>query len=834
VLQCVAMSALWLDLRYAIRMMVKGPGLTAILVVTLALGIGASTTIFSVVNSVVLRSLPYDQPDQLVRVYTEFRNNQTSLPKHWVSPPEYFDLKEACRTCAATGGWTRGKASLSGGDRPMRVDAAYATHTLLPLLGVKPLIGRFFDEKEDQPGDPAVVILGYGIWKRAFGGDHGVIGKKITLDAIPVTIIGVMPEGFDFLDRVEAWVPLNFEWANGRAYHLLNVLVRLQPDVSFEAFEDELIALTEHWARSHGPNGHSLSPDIPGTPSHPMIAVPFHQDLVGSLSTTLWLLQGAVLLVLLIAIVNVANLLLARSENRTREVAVRHALGASRRRLMRQFVTESVVLGMLGGALGVLVAVWAVDGITALIPKSAPRAGEITLDATAVAFAVACSIGASLLFGIAPILHARKSDLHGALKDGSPRMSASKARLRARRGLVIAEIAFAVVLVIGCTVMVRSFLRLQQVDVGFKPDHLLTFEIEVPAETYPGVTSAVFWQRLVDRVRALPGVEHAALIDGLPYRRLRAWDINLPGRTPKPSDPMWKLDYWQSISDDALETLGARLVKGRTLLKSDTVDSPLVVLVNEAFVAKFFPGMDPIGQKVQMVGGRDTDPMQTVVGVFADIKQAGLDKPAGTELLISVAQYQALWQRENQHSPGSLYMAVRAVGDPEALIPVIHRAVADLDPTLPISHMRTMDDVLWEAVARPRFLTFLLTCFAGLALLLAAVGIYGVMSHTVAQRTHEIGLRVALGAQPAQVRAMILRQAGVLVAAGVAIGLGGTIALQLVLDASLQGLFYGAPLSQPPLLGGVAVAVALTALLATWVPARRATKVEPNVALRSE
>jgi len=826
------MGSLWLDVRYALRMMVKLPGMTAVLVITLALGIGASTTIFSVVNSVVLRPLPYEKPDELVRVYTEFSGG-LGLKKFWVSGPEFEDLRNECRSCASVAGWSRGTASLAGGDRPVRIEAAYVTHELLPLLGVKPLLGRWIDKTEDRPGDPTVVVLGYDVWKRAFGGDPSIIGRTIRVDAMPVTVIGVMPAGFDFLDREEAWVPLNHDFVKHRERrggHFLNVMVRLKPDSTITAFDQELAALIGNWSKAFAPGRHAIRHE-----DHPMVAAPFHQDLVGSLSTTLWLLQGAVLFVLLIAIVNVANLLLARSESRTREVAVRHALGASRRRLMRQFVTESLILGLVGGALGILVAVWAVDGVTALMPKSAPRANEITLDSTAVIFAVACSIVAALLFGLAPIVHARRTDLHGALKDGSNRMTGGKKQLRVRRILVISEIALAVVLVIGCTVMVRSFMKLQHVQPGFDPQNMLTFEIEIPQKTYPGVTGDVFWKRHLDRMRALPGVTHAALLGGLPpVRRLNANDIFFPNKVhvPAPFGVPWNVDYWQTISDDGMAALGARLVRGREFLPSDMPTSPMVVLINEAFANKFFPGEDPIGKQVQMNGRGDDEVKQTIVGVVADIKQNGIDKPAGTEIYAAATQWQLLSSPPEARI--SLFTVIRTQGDPSPLIPAIQRAVAEIDPTLPISKLQTMDDVVWEAVARPRFLTFLLTAFAGLALLLAAVGIYGVMAHTVAQRTHEIGLRVALGAQPRQVRGMVLRQAGTLVAMGVAVGLGVAIALEVAIGSKLRGLFYGDDLSQPLLLGGVAVAVSLTALLATWIPARRATKVEPTVALRSE
>jgi putative ABC transport system permease protein len=845
VLEEMTMGSVWLDVRYALRMMVKTPALTTVLAITLALGIGASTTIFSVVNSVVLRPLPYQNPDRLVRVYTEFKGNM-GLDRFWVSPPEFDDLRRDCRdSCASVGAWSNGTASIAGGDRPVRVQAAYATSELLPMLGVRPILGRWFDESEEKPGaDQEVILLGYDVWKRAFGGDPSVIGRKVHVDAMPMTIIGVMPKGFDFLDRQEAWLPLNIDYAKAnRGGHYLNVIVRLEDGASIASLRHELEALVASWQKDGKPGGrHALHGDL-----HPMIALPFQGDLVGSLATTLWLLQGAVLFVLLISIVNVANLLLARSETRTREVAVRHALGASRRRLMRQFLTESTLQGLLGGALGILVAVWAVDGVTALIPKSAPRASEIGLDTSAIVFAVACAFVASLLFGMAPIIYARRTDLHGALKDGSKGMTATKARLRVRRGLVIGEIALAVILVIGCTVMVRSFVRLQHVELGMKPDNLLTFTLEIPTKTYPARTGGVFWDRLQERLRALPGVKHASLIGASPPARpINANDIYFVGKTPLPPPiaqqigaPPWNVDYWQRIGDDAIEALGARIVRGRNITRADDAEAPGVVLINEAFGKKFYkPGEDPIGQQLIIsCGERDETKCskQTIVGIVADIKNAGIDKPAGTEVFIPWRQAPQISRPEaDTQYPITLTAVVRTDGDPSDLTSAIHMAVAELDPTLPVSNMRTMTDLMWEAIARPRFLAFLLTCFAGIALLLAAVGIYGVMAHTVAQRTQEIGLRVALGAQPKQVRALVLRQAAALVAAGVAIGLSTAVLLQFMLDKSLENLFYGAQLSQPVLLGGVALAVTATALLATWLPARRATRIEPTVALRSE
>ncbi len=836
------MGALLLDLRYSLRMMAKTPGLTAILATTLALGIGASTTIFSVVSSVVLEDLPYEQPDRIVRLYTEFHGGDQVQRNFPFSVVEMGEIQEACRSCDLVAGYFPGSAPLSGGDRPVRISVGYGTHQLLPLLGVAPLMGRWFDASEDSAqkwmpgaqivGDPSVVVINYEIWKGLFGGDPQIIGRRVELDAIPVTIVGVMPKGFKFAD-MEAWVPARLDFnMPERSGHNGGVVARLAPGATVESLNQELTALVTQWGTRDAPTFHTISP------RHPIVAVGYQRDLIGSISTMLWMLQAAVLFVLLISIVNVANLLLAKSESRNREIAVRHALGASRRRLLRQFVTESLLLGVLGAGLGLLVTVWALDGVTALIPSSAPRATEISLDGTAVLFAIGCAMFASLLFGLAPIVHAKKTDLHGALKDGSGRMTGSRARLRARRVLVIIEIALAMVLVIGCTVMVRTFMRLQRVEVGFKPDNLLTFGINLPLRTYEHPTASnLFWDRLEANLRAMPGVESAALVAGFSVDRGRNIEtIRIVGQ-PEPSaaDEMkWTVDYVNIVGANALTTLGTRFIKGRDFSDSDSGTSPRVIIVNQAFVAKFFPNEDPLGHEVVTYADPDVSKRKAarIVGVIADMKNAGLDKPAGSELFMPRAQFVTL--RDPPFATLVQHAIIRSGDAPEQLVPAASRVVAELDPSIPLYEVRTMNDLMWEAVARPRFLAFLLTAFAALALLLAAVGIYGVMAHTVAQRTHEIGLRVALGAQPSHVRAMVLRQAASLVLLGVALGLGVVILLQIALGDALKSLFFGEQLSQPILLVAVALVVAATALLATWLPARRATKVEPTVALRSE
>jgi putative ABC transport system permease protein len=839
------MSSLWADLRFALRMMAKTPGFTTVLVLTLALGIGASTTIFSIVNSVVLQPLPYKDPERLVRIYTEFHSpDGMKLEKFAVSVPEYIDLRRGCTSsCEMVSAMAIGTASIAGGDRPIRVDAAWGHDTMLPIMGVEPLLGRWWTPEEDVPNaDPTVIVLGYDVWKRAFAGDPDVIGRKVTVDAMPVTVIGVMPRGFDYPGGIEAWAPYGIDPASirrgGHGYH---VLVRLAPGATIETLRAEIGALTAAWSagKTPGQSEHHIN-----ATQHTMIAMPLHQEVVGSLSTILWLLQGAVLFVLLIAIANITNLLLARAETRSREVAVRHALGATRGRLVRQLITESVALGVIGGGLGILVAVWALDAAIAVIPQTAPRLSEIGLDGNALLFALALTLVSSLLFGLAPILHTRRADVHSALKEGGPRTTGSKARLRVRRALVVAEIALAVVLVIGCGLMVKSFLRLQQVDLGFRPGGVLAMEVELPAKTYDthDKTNA-FWRRLEERVRALPGVRRASILGGLPPERQGNFnDLGLIGGKADAEMRTANVAYWQFVTAEAFDTLGARIIRGRPIDERDVAGAPAVVVINEAFAARFFPGEDPIGKLIDVTpwdkhesaarfGIDQPGPDQTVVGLVADIKNAGVAVASDTEVFIPLYQMQDIAQDKPWPT---MRLLARTDGDPEALIPPISRIIGELDPSLPLSKIRTLDEAVWHAIAKPRFLTFLLGSFATLALLLAGIGIYGVMAYTIAQRTHEIGIRVALGAEPRQVRAMVLRQAAVLGVIGVALGLLGAIAVEMALETTLASATYGEELRDPLLFGAVVVAVLGTALLATWLPALRATRVEPTVALRAE
>jgi len=819
------LTSLWIDLRHALRTMARTPGLTAVLLVTLAIGIGATTTIFSVVESLLLRPLPYDRPEQLVRIYTELAG-KTIYHDFALAPAEYVALARDCRSCAQVGAWSGTRIALAGGDHPVTVLAARATSSLLPMIGVQPLLGRWFDAGEDRPGPPTVVVLGYDLWQRAFAGDRAIVGRTIRLDTLPVTVVGVMPPGFDFLDRIEAWFPLRLDPAHATGGdHFLRVVARLLPGATVDRLDAELAALAPGWAPQFAPD------DPPPSSAHPVYGRPLQSDLVKTVAAPIWLLQGAALLVLVIAIVNVANLLITRAESRSREIAVRHALGASRRRLVRQLLTESLALGLCGGGLGVLVAVWGVAGLLAIIPRAAPRYTELRLDATAVGFAAGCAIASSLVFGLAPILHARRTDLHGALKDGSSRMTGSRGGARLRRALVIGEIALAIPLVVGCSVLVRGFLRSQQVEPGFAPDHLLTFGIALPRAAYPDTAVDAFWHRLEARLRGLTGARHVALFDTLPLiSGEQIWTFEIPDRPQPPGEPLRLVDQGRVVSEDALATLGARIVRGRGFTAADAAGAPDVVVINRAFATRYFPGEDPIGRQVVVPVGAHAVP-RAVVGVLADIQQQ-VDAPAGTELMIPLWQSASLLEPPRSYT--SLIVGIRTAGDPAALLPTVEHAVAALDPALPLIEPMTMEAGIWLVNARARILAQFLSVFAGLALALAAVGIYGVMANSVAQRTAEIGLRVALGAPPARVRAMVLRQAAALAATGLALGLGAAIAIDRALGAGVQDLFYGERFAEPRVCAAVALAIAATALIASWIPARRATRIEPTVALRNE
>ncbi len=814
------------DAKYGLRTMAKHPSFTAIAVLTLGLAIGANTAIFSVVNAVLLQPLPYKDPDQLVKIYTQFPS--MSFDRFWLSRPEYFELRKDSRSYAELAAFSEGTVAIGGIDRPIRVPAAYTTHTLAPLLGVAPELGRYFSADEDVPGDPRVIVLGHDLWQRAFGGAADIIGKTISADAISVTVIGVMPKGFDFPgEGAEAWLPARLDPADfHRGNHFLSVIGRLKPGIGVAAARAEVSSLVDGWQRLNAPMFHTLTHRF-----HPMVLHSLKAETIGSVQWALWLLQGAVLFVLLIACANVSNLLLARAEARSREIAIRAALGAGRRRLVRQFLTESLLLGLTGGAVGLVLAVWGVDLTTSIIPEGAPRAREIHIDAWVLGFGIACSIVTSLLFGLAPVVHTRVADLHERLKDSGQRTTSPRQRFR--RVLVVAEVAMAVVLVIGCGLVIRSFNRLQHVNVGFNPDGLLTMNVELPPKTYPTDDAAnAFWDRLLRELRVIPGVKSATLMDGLPpFRSVNANDLWLEGKTKRDDGPVWNTDFWNTVADNYFETMGIKLKDGRLFTPGDGAGAPPVVVINEAFARKFYPGENAVGKRIRTAGWLRDKPPQTIVGIVGDVKQQGIDAPTGTEIYVPMRQSIEI----EGGAANRMNIVLRADGvSPMSLASAARVTIQNADPSLPVADVETMDQVLWSAVAKPRFLTFLMTLFAGLALVLAVVGVYGVMSYNVEQRTRELGIRVALGARPSGVRALVLRQGMFLVGIGVACGIAGALAVNAALAHVFSQVLFETRALDPVTFILVGALVVVVAALACWVPALRATRIDPMVALRSE
>jgi putative ABC transport system permease protein len=818
------MTTLLQDLRYAVRLLLRTPGFTLLAALTLALGIGANAAIFSVINAVLLAPLPYAAPDRLAIVYSQFPT--MSFNRFWTSAPEFLELRQKSRSFEELGAYATGAANITGGDEPVRVRVARVSAGLFSVLGVQPAMGRTFTAKEDLPNTEPMLVLSHELWRRAFGADRGVIGQRVQVDGVDRTVIGVMPAGFDVgEERIEAWAPLALDPANpgGRASHYLYMVGKLKPGVNVEQARSELAGLVLRW-KDELPDTHVPSPD-----GHPLVIQPLLDDMVGSVRPKMWLLMGAVGLVLLIACANVANLLLARAEARQKEIAVRTALGAQRGRLLRQFLTESIVLSLFGGALGLLLATWGVRAIVATNPESLPRVREIGIDGRVLLFTLGVAIVTGVLFGLAPAMHARASVMFAALKEGSQRSTAGAGRQFLRRALVISEVALAATLVIVGGLLIRSFWLLQQVDPGFDAKNVLTFQIALPDARYPEEPQVVAcYQRLVDRLRVLPGVESAAAAWGLPPKRdLLANDTEFEGVPEPPNGPVQNVDYWQFVSHDYLETLKIPIVNGRGFLPSDAAGTPGVVLVNETTAKLFWPGKDPLGRRLRAPGPDDAPlPWLSVVGVVKDVKQAGLEAKTGTEVYFLQSQMPVTLGGASD----DMYLLLRTAGDPLSLVSQVRREVRALDPGLPLADVRSLERVVFESVAQPRFITSMALLFAVVALALAAVGTYGVLSYSVEQRTQEIGVRMALGAQGRQVLGMVLAQGAGLVMVGLVLG----VVLALALRRLLAGMLFGVAATDPTIFASVVVVLAAVSLIACYLPARRATRISPLVALRYE
>jgi putative ABC transport system permease protein len=802
-------------------MLRKNPGFTAVAVITLALGIGANTAIFSVVNSVLLRPLPYREPTKLVRIYSEFPTMQ--LRKFWLSPPELLDIQKEAKSWESIGAWVATGQNVGTNSEPLRVTAAAITRGLIDTLGVQPGWGRNFTPEEDRNGGPRVALISYGLWQRAFGGETDIVGKQIQVDSQSTTVVGVMPRDFTFPpgsnDQVEVWVPFQFDPANpgGRGSHFLSVIGRLKPGVNVEQARAEFGSLMAGW-KSENRAKHLLNPQ-----GHPVLLLPLHEDVVGSARLAVLMLMGAVGFVLLIACVNVANLLLARAEARHREFAVRLALGAGQRRMVRQFIAEGFVLVFLAATLGTLLAFFGLKLLLLFAPDSVPRTGEIRVDLLVLAFTLGLSVIAVFLFGLAPLAQIRERNLANWIRGAGQRAIAVGGQTL-RKALVVTEIALAVVLVIGSGLMIRAFWKLQQVKVCFEPRGVMSFSVNLPAANYKNVDRRRFASTLEQRLAGLPGVQSAALAGGLPpLRRINANDTEIEGYQPTPDGPAQNVDYWNVVGNDYFKTLKIKTIEGRTFEPADDNDSAQrVVVINQALAKRFWKG-SPIGRRVNP-GFADPKVWSTIVGVVEDTKNAGMDKPAGPELYLQAHQVALFGLSTNMN------FVLRTDGDPQALGAGIRAAIRDLDPSLPVYGLQPMSEVVGRSMVQPRFLSLLLATFSAIALFLAAIGIYGVMAYSVAQRTQEIGVRMALGAQRLHVLRLVFGQGLVLLVIGTAIGLAGALALTRVMHNLLFEITPTDPLTYSSVVG----LLAAVALLACYIPARRATKVDPLVALRYE
>jgi putative ABC transport system permease protein len=815
------MSAFLQDVRYALRLLAKKPGFTASAVACLALGIGATTAIFSVVNAVLLRPLPYAQSGRLVRIFTEFPNFPNGGLRHfWVSAPEFLDLTRDTQSFSEIGGWVNQGVNLLGQSEPVRATASVVTGRTLPMLGVQPLFGRLFSAEDDRPRVAATAVISFGLWQRAFGGDRGVVGRDIRLNGNACTVIGVMPPGFAFppgeIDPPELWLPLQLDPAapGGRGGHYLSLIGRLKDGVSFQQAESEMDRYekisTERVAQ------HPFNDK-----NHPIVLAGFQDEVVKGVRRAMLVLLGAVVFVLLIACVNVANLLLARSESRRREIAIRTAIGASMRTLLQQFIVEGVLLSLTGALFGMLLAFGGLRLLVATNAGSIPRVMEIGIDWQVLAFTLGVSVATGIVFGLAPIVHMRLSALHDTLKAAAGRTSAGSAAQRFRAVLVSAELALALVLLIGSGLMVKAFWKLQEVNVGLDTTNILSMRLSLPQANYrDGVAIGAFYKSLTDRVNALPGVISASLVSGLPPERpVNANDTPIEGFVPKPGGPIQNIDYWNTVSPKFFETVGARLIEGRFLNEGDGPNAPPVLVVNQTLAKIYWPNESAIGHRMRTTFGPNA-PWSTIVGVVGDIKNGGLEKTTGTEL------FRSSWQ-----SPSRLtYLFVKTKSSPTALANAVRAEIRALDRALPIAELRTLDEVMSKAQSRPRFLTLLLTIFSVLSLTLAALGIYGVISYSVEQRTNEIGIRMALGAQTGDVLKLVGRMGVTLALTGAALGAVGAFAL----TKTMSGLLFGVSTFDIGTFLGMAAVLVAVAMIACYIPARRAAKVDPLIALRYE
>ena len=811
------MQTLLQDLRYGLRVLAKNPSFTAIAIITLALGIGANTAIFSVVNAALLRPLPYENPGRLVYVWSA--EKARGINQSTVSMPDLRDWREQNRVFAGIAGWWSGTYNLSGGDEPQQVDGWTVSPNFFDVFGARPELGRTFVRDEEQGAKDRVVVLSHSLWIGSFGGDRRILGRTITLDGESLDVVGVMPAEFSspFPD-VQLWVPwpARAEALAPRGSRFMRVIARLKPGVTIERAQADMETVARRLEQTYQEDA--------GVTAY---LVPAALQITGSVRPALLVLLGAVGFVLLIGCANLANLLLARSAAREKEFAVRAALGAGRWELVRQLLTESVLLSVLGGTVGILLAAWGIRYLRLILATQIPRAQEIGLDGRVLLFTVALSLLTGLAFGLFPALRSFKGQLNDSLKEGGRGWGSGVPGRRVRDLLVVCEMALALVLLAGAGLLLNSFQRLRAIDPGFNPDKVLTCQVSLPSSKYKNPQIVFFFQQLLERVRALPGVKAAGGTMTMPLRNSGGgyWSgLNIEGR-PAVSRQSIPIVSFAQVTPGYFLAMGIPVLKGREFNNVDNTDqSPKVAIVNATLARRFFSDSDPIGKRICMGEDASKGPWLTVVGVVGDAALQSLTDPRFPQVFSPHAQ------GVEGGPAGNMELALRTSSDPVSLAGAVGNAVHELDKDQSVANIQTLNQVVSASLAQPRLNTLLLAGFAALALLLAAIGIYGLMSYSVELRTREIGIRMALGAERVDVLRLVVRRGMILALAGAAIGLVGA----LILARLLSSLLYGVQPSDPPTYVAVLVVLVGMALFASYIPARRATKVDPMVALRHE
>jgi predicted permease len=810
---------LWHDLHYAMRMLAKSPGFTVVIVLTLALSIGANSAIFSVIDGVMLRPLPYPEADRIVRVFF----HSATYPKFPLNPFDFRDFRARNRSFDSLAGFTRGDMQLSGAGRPERFAGFQVTAGYFHVLGLHPARGHEFNTNDELPGNGRLVILSDRLWRSRFAADPDIIGRKIMLDSQPFTVAGVMPPGTDHPgneyhgvahgETVDLWWPFTFRGDPAqRGSHYLEVIGRLKSGITPAQAQAEMNGLIAQLAREH--------PDA--LEGWQALLVPLYQEIVGPTRRLLLVLLGAVALVLLIACANAANLLLARATARQREMPVRAALGAGRSRLVRQMLAESLLIALLGGSLAAGIATAGVRTLVSLLPAGFPRADTIHVNAAVFAFTLLIALATGMLFGLAPALQAARTDLQQSLRDGGRGSTGSGRHTRLRSVLVVGEVSLACVLLIGAGLMLRSFVNLLRTDPGFRPEHVLTAGIALPDEHYKPAQAPLFYRRLVANLSSVAGVRAVGVGTDLPWT---GYDDNIGGFTIEGKKPAAHEEFharYHVAGPDYFRALGIPLERGRFFTDGDSTDAPLALIINQSMARRYWPNEDAVGKRITFEDKPKEKDWMTVVGIVGDVK----DKPD------SKAAEMAFWWPVLQ-SPvyvNAMSIVLRGSSDPAWLVNALREAVRQLDPTLAVADVRLMDQIADASVSTPRFALFLVVLFGGLALTLAAIGMYGVISYSVNQRTHEFGLRMALGAKPFDVLRLVLREGIQLAVAGAALGVVGALALGRVLGS----LLYEVGSTDPVTFASVSLIAIAIAALACYLPARRATNADPMASLRSE